>query len=485
MNDIARSKLIAGLKSLNKSEIQNFRLFLESPYFNQQPRLAKLYTYIQRFEADYNSSTLSYESVFKHLYPKEGFNAQRVREQLSFLYRLLKQFWVQAELRQSQHEAQILLLRQLRTRKLAAAFKVEANSLSKQLEQQEQVDIPRYWNRYQLSWEQAQFNAQLEKRVEDKSLPEAMGQLDVWYYLQKLNGTNELLNRQRILQTQYPVHGLGPVLTLLHDSEQAKPPLLQAYLLVYQLMEQDRESDFHQLILWLNQYQNHLPWHESRALYKHGQNYCIRRINAGDIAFEKELFHLYQNQLLSGIMLENGHLIHTDYKNIVTVAIRQNELEWVAGFIEQYRDRVIPQFRANVYNFCRASYLEAVGETSAAIRLLQQVEFTDVYYQLSAKHLLLRAYYKVEDWETLHFFVLSFRSFLQRNQEISQQNRRNHLNFLKLFLPLLRLCEREKLLAPTQWQASLSKYQSRLDHATQTAHLGWLQNSLTDFLVKP
>ncbi|MEL7529739.1 MAG: hypothetical protein AAFN10_00445 [Bacteroidota bacterium] len=473
---IARSKLILGLKSLSEIEHASFKLLLSSPYFNQQQRSAKLYLYLQQFAPQYEH--LTYEKVFRHLFPQEDFNAQRVREQFSFLYRLLKQFWVQAELEQSGNEAKILLVRQLRKRKLTSAFNVETKAFGKQLDQQKQLDIPQYWNRYQLAWEQAQFNAQLEKRVEDKSLPEAIEQLDQWYYLQKLNGTNELLNRQRILQTQYPIRGLAPLLVALEDESFHAPPLLQAYLLVYQLMEHDQKEDYLELIHWLNAHQEDLPWHESRALYKHGQNYCIRCINKGDITFEKELLSLYQSQLLSGLMLENGHLVHTDYKNIVTVGLRQKELAWVEGFMEQYKERVIPKFRANVYNFCRASFLEAKGKISEAIRLLQQVAFSDVYYQLSAKHLLLRCYYEVEDWETLHFYSLSFKAFLQRNQEISQQNRRNHLNFIRHFLPLLRLRERAALIPDQKFQLRLKAYQNRLEQATQTAHLGWLKTAL-------
>ncbi|MEM6347909.1 MAG: hypothetical protein AAF927_28725 [Bacteroidota bacterium] len=475
---IAHSKLILDLQSLAESEHASFQLLLNSPYFNQQQRSAKLYQYLVQFAPGYEE--LTYEGVFKHLFPQESFNAQRVREQFSFLYRLLKQFWIQTELAENTSEAKILLLRQLRKRQLSRAFKVETKALYKQLEAQNQVDIPHYWERYQLAWEQAQFNAQLEKRVEDKSLPLAIEQLDQWYYLQKLNGTNELLNRQRILRTQYPIKGLAPLIGILQDASFPIPPLLQAYLLVHQLMQDEQKKDYYQLIYWLSSQQDQLPWHESRALYKHGQNYCIRRINKGDISFEKELLSLYQSQLSSGVMLENGHLVHTDFKNIVTVGLRQKEIAWVEGFMEQYKERVIPQFRINVYNFCKASLLEAKGQISAAIRLLQQVEFSDIYYQLSAKHLLLRCYYKVEDWETLHFYSLSFKAFLQRNQEISQQNRRNHLNFIRHFLPLLRLREREGLIPVQKWQARLQAYQDRLAQASHTAHLGWLLEAIQD-----
>ncbi len=472
---LARSKLIHGLKSLSESEHTSFKLLLESPYFNQQQRSAKLYHYLQQFAPQYER--LTYESVFQHLFPQESFNPQRVREQFSFLYRLLKQFWIQKELKENESEAKILLLRQLRKRNLSSAFQVETKAFRKQLDQQEQVDIPHYWDRYQLAWEQAQFSAQLEKRVEDKSLPQAIADLDQWYFLQKFNGSNELLNRQRILQTQYAIPSLKPALAALDTSDFAPSPLLQAYLLVYQLMENDEQEYYEDLILWLQAHQSQLPWHESRALYKHGQNYCIRRINKGDITFEKELLDLYKRQLLSGLMLENGNLVHTDFKNIVTVGLRQQELAWVEDFMEQYKERVILKFRANVYNFCRASLLEAKGQVSQAIRLLQQVEFTDVYYQLSAKHLLLRCYYEVEDWETLHFYSLSFKAFLQRNQGISPQNRRNHLNFIRHFLPLLRLRERQGLISDHKWQQRLDAYQSRLEQASQTAHLGWLKSS--------
>ncbi|MEL7342744.1 MAG: hypothetical protein AAGM67_19825, partial [Bacteroidota bacterium] len=253
---------------------------------------------------------------------------------------------------------------------------------------------------------------------------------------------------------------------------------------VNQLLERGLEPDYHQLVQWLTTYQEQLPLHEVRALYKHAQNYCIRQINEGQKRYETALFQLYQDQLQSGVMLENGSLLHTDFKNIVTVGLRQGEIAWVDHFMERFYPLVATPHRENVYNLSRVSLLAAQGQLSAAVRLLQKVRFTDVYYQLSAKHLLLRCYYESGDWEMIPFSIASFQAFLQRNREISSQNRRNHLNFLKLFRRLFRLSERQHLFSEADWKKRSTQLQKKLIQASQTSHLGWLKDQLTTLLTE-
>ncbi|MEL6650980.1 MAG: hypothetical protein AAFQ87_09285, partial [Bacteroidota bacterium] len=461
MNEISSNSLIIGLRSLDKSEQKLFRDWLTSPYCNRQPRLLVLYDFLLGFAPDYDAASLTAEACFQAIFAGEAFAPQRLREQFSFLYRQLKQFWIHQELQQTE-DTDILLLRQMRKRKLNRAFATEARALDKRLSQASPLSFDHYWTQYQLSWEQTQLDAQQGKRSEAQALPLAMEQLDLWYSLQKLKGTNELLNRQRILRSKHPIASIQPLLAQIERSAKPLPSLLQAYYLVNQLLESGKENDFKRLVQWLTDQQQQLPSHEVRALYKHAQNYCIRQINEGRKRFEAALFQLYQDQLTSGVMLENGFLLHTDFKNIVTVGLRQGEIEWVSHFMERFHNQVAAPHQDNVYNVCRVSLSVANGQISEAIRMLQQVKFSDVYYQLTAKHLLLSCYYQAKDWEMIPFTIASFQAFLQRNQEISSQNRLNHLNFLKLFRRLFRLSERQHFLNEADWKKRSLQLQQKL-----------------------
>jgi len=67
---------------------------------------------------------------------------------------------------------------------------------------------------------------------------------------------------------------------------------------------------------------------ELRDLYEYAINYCLRRVNAGQLDFLKELFSLYKETLEAGLLFEDEQLSFWTYKNIVGVALRLREFLW-------------------------------------------------------------------------------------------------------------------------------------------------------------
>ncbi|MEM7040176.1 MAG: hypothetical protein AAF570_24625 [Bacteroidota bacterium] len=78
------------------------------------------------------------------------------------------------------------------------------------------------------------------------------------------------------------------------------------------------------------------------------------------------------------------------------------------------------------------------GAYSNAKKLLREVEFTDVYYHLDSKALLLKTYFELRDWEPLESLIEAFRIYLRRNKMISDYQRKVYLNFLKFAKKLYR-----------------------------------------------
>jgi len=59
------------------------------------------------------------------------------------------------------------------------------------------------------------------------------------------------------------------------------------------------------------------------------------------------------------------------------------------------------------------------------------VEYTDPRYRLHAKSLLLRTYYDLNEYEAFLSLSDSFRQYLQRNSQISDNRRTGFLNLVK------------------------------------------------------
>ena len=71
-------------------------------------------------------------------------------------------------------------------------------------------------------------------------------------------------------------------------------------------------------------------------------------------------------------------------------------------------------------------------ELGKALEYLHKVEYSDVFYALNSKEMLLKIYYEMNEEEALHNLLASFRIYLKRNKLISDNIRLPYQNFISL-----------------------------------------------------
>jgi hypothetical protein len=150
------------------------------------------------------------------------------------------------------------------------------------------------------------------------------------------------------------------------------------------------------------------------------------------------LFALYRAALDTGNLLENGSLSAWKYKNIASVGLQLQEFAWVESFIHDYRDKLPEEFRENAFAYNLADLLYHRGEYEQALKNLLKVEFTDVFYSLGTRKMMLMIYFEQGSTEAMLSLISSFRLFLKRNQLISESNRQAYSNFVSLVQAIYR-----------------------------------------------
>ena len=85
-----------------------------------------------------------------------------------------------------------------------------------------------------------------------------------------------------------------------------------------------------------------------------------------------------------------------EYKNIVTIGLRMKEFSWVQKFIEQYIKYPEPSQQKCVdLQYRKLVFFPEKFPRNFAV--FQEVEFTDLYYQLDVRAILLKAYFSLEE----------------------------------------------------------------------------------------
>ena len=204
--------------------------------------------------------------------------------------------------------------------------------------------------------------------------------------------------------------------------------------------------------------------------YGYAMNYCIKKINTGRNEYLDKVFTLYKLLLEHDIIYEGQYISQWDYKNIVTVGLRLQEIGWTEKFIEDYASRLQRDVRKNAYKYNLANLNYFKGDFKETMLLLREVEFTDMSYELSSKTLLLKSYFELEEYVALFPHADTFKLFLRRNKKISDYQKTIYKNLIRYIVKLSKLKARFRKVPP--------RLVREIQDSGEIADKTWLLNKL-------
>jgi hypothetical protein len=482
--------LIELLRTLQPRELTEFLEYLRSPYFNKHEPLRELGGYLARFAPTYEHPTrLQKEQIFAFLYPKQAYEDSVLYSLFSKLLKQLYSFLAQQVWDEEERLAEIFLLRQLAQRKVAEKHLGAARKRFPLLQPKS--------NRSQtlIYWEQFLYHNELDLaflseggRSYDENLQQKNDILDVLFVSEKLKMACDMLSRNVVTQAQYEPTMLNILLTYLDTSAQEKlnsAPVVQIYRCIIETLRQPDELPLYwQLKALLLAHYADFGKDEAMNMYGYLLNYCIRKINAGQVDFFEEVWQHYQLLVDTKLIYIGEYLPPWEYKQIITTALRLNKNAWARAFATNYRDELPEDARQNAYLYNMAAIYYSEKDYRAALLTLQNVVFTDTTYELGARLIQVKSYYELNEFEALRSLIEAFLIYVRRNKEISDYRKLANSHFLKLvrkLLPCKQIFE-EKTQAPEKLIDRLVSLRQQIDQKNPLANKDWLQ-SVTDALL--
>ncbi len=463
-----KGKLFLYLNSFSPREWKSFERFLVGVGKESVPDQVKLVGFWKERILSGQLVEPTKAEVADVLFPGQTVRAQEIRYLESDLVKSVEAWWIHQELRDDALLRRTILLRALSRRALPKPF----NSLMKEsealLQQSEVRDLDYLFYRYRLNNLAFEFASRRENRGLDPGLHRIMGDLEEMYLSGTLKYGSILVNLANVVSS--PVE---PELVerLLAFGREATGKGFQGaevyYHVLLTLVAPDQEEHYQRLLGTLEDGNDLFGQEEMGQLYAFALNYCVKKLNEGREDYLQKLFELYQRLLERRVIFDGNYILQQHFKNIVTTAIRLGEYAWTEAFLADYIRFVPPQDRTNSRTYNQAALHFAQRQYSAALRLLQQVEFTDVYYHVDSKALLLKTYYELAEWEPLLSLVEAFDIYLRRNRMISPYQQKVYRNFLKIAKKLVRkrLGSRKKV----------AEIKAEMEGVKEIADLGWLR----------
>lgn len=461
-----KTKVFRLLQTFSKEEWKRFDKFLRSPYHNESAKLYELFQLLR--------STLSKEIspqrevIWADLMPGP-FNLNNWKQLLHKFLGLQEQFIILESTPPLAWPRPLTYLQSLRARKLDKLYQQQLTRIQKAENASPLRDVEYHFHQYELRSEANQFYASDRTKANNLDLVGKSFMLDLWYLAQRLSNLAEVLNLQRILGPETaPTPDPETTRFLLAQAESPEVANIPMIHLVAQaihtLLEPDADTYYFALKDGLAESADQFSRVKARGLYTFAQNYCIRKINQGIPGFLQELFDLNLALLDKELLLEDGFLSPWHYKNIVITGLRLGEYEWVETFIESAKSSLPPALRKNAYTYNLAKLSYYRKDFKRVLRLLQAVEYEDLFYLLDAKAMLLKVYYERDEIEALEALLHSFQVYLNRNRSLSESHRQNYLNLIR-FVRALNKLDPGDTAQRAQWLKTVRATQQVADRA--------------------
>ncbi|MCB0401065.1 MAG: hypothetical protein KDD41_03215 [Flavobacteriales bacterium] len=428
------SKLIHILRTFSSKELKDFELYIRSPLFNRNKSVLNLLSILKKHHPELTDNSLSYENTAHKLFGSA--DIRKLRYVMTDLTKLAEQFM-----------ALLIHLKAPEKNRLQA---YQERSLDKffqqELKKQEELltvspirDDSHYQFMQELNELSFKFTLEHDNRNIDTTLQSLVDHLDLYYLTRKLKYSAEIINRMNILNVQYDIKLLENLLEFLHEHPFDDAPQILVYQQILKTLQQpEKRSNYEHLKVLITTHLTAFNRDDQYDLFGYLQNYCIKQINSGNIDYLNELFDNYNTMIEREVVIKNGTIAQFDFKNMVTVALRVEQYEWTAKFIDNYQHHLPEEQRINAVTYNKARLYFYRQQYRNCLKELLTVEFTDIFYSLDSRALLLKSYYELEDFESALSLINAFKIYLKRDKKVSGYQKDTYLNFLKIVNQLTR-----------------------------------------------
>ncbi|MCC6815599.1 MAG: hypothetical protein IT267_04215 [Saprospiraceae bacterium] len=430
------TKFYQFMKTLSPVEMNRLSKFLESPYFNKNEKLLKIYYAVESNIRVEKSIELNKQNVWNQIYLNSNYDDDKFRKHCAQLMDLVEDWLAQEIFEKNKLRKANYLLESVYQRQLDNLYS-SSTSRAMQLVNNE-IERPAnfYLNVYEIESLLYKLEKIEAKRIDKKNigkinLENLVTNLDYFYIAEKLKYYCTLLSWTKISNINDKSLFIEDIIKIAEQSEFAFIPSIAIYLKIYYTYkESENENHYFELKSLIDKYIYLFPKEEAKGIMEAAINYTIRKSHGYDNRFLHELFELYKSALTNETLLINNELSQWTFKNIVSNALLIKEFEWAEEFITLYEPYLNPKVRVNAVIFNRANLYFNNKEYKNVLYMLNKVQYEELFYNLNSKAMVISSYYELGEFNVLNSILESFKIFLNRNKDLSKEQKIRYLNLI-------------------------------------------------------
>jgi hypothetical protein len=423
-------KLYTILENLSPDELDDFLLYVNSPYNNSNIQISTLVETVIGFYRIHKSSEWPEDSLlWGTITQGDIFDATKLNRVFAHATALLESFLACEELQSD------LFTISMKRSEISGAL--GNKKLLRQSIKEAKAALDRFYTQ-DSAWFHAQYKISGIETMGDEK-PEIPA-LEIFYLVEKLKLYNTLASWKKMYNLNIELDHMDQVFKSANAEKFRQIPAVDIYHKMTQTFLEENVGDHYFQLRKLMKSHIHLfPKQEQNAIYTTAISYCINKINKSQLDFSRETFEVYREAVEKGFTLSDNEISASDFRNIVVVALRVNEIEWATHFIEQYAGYLQPKFRHNAVQFSLARVEMYRKNYKKVLDHLIVITFEDVWYNLGVKTMQLAAYYELEEFDALESLLNAFKMFINREKSLTKDRKSTYLLLIKFTQKLMRI----------------------------------------------
>lgn len=466
------NKVFSVLTALNRTDRRRLVKFMASPYFNQSKPLTQLCDF---FLEKLEGGAVEFEraDAFNAMFSNAVYDDTNFRKYCSDLLGLIEDFLAVEQFTQKKSNKKLATIEAVREKKFEALYSSSLRDARKELSQNGAQSSTFYYQNYLIEKGHYELMELEKKGVERFNVEDILLNLDNFYFIEKIKYYCSVLSQKNLLNQDYNIEFIYPVINYLKSKESNSSPVLSIYLSSYlTLSEPENIEHYFKLKELLIDYSSSLEKKEAVNLFDSAMNYCIRKMNQGKSEFYQEYFELAEKGLKESILLENGEITHWRFNNIVANALRLGKVEWADKFIGNNKEYLPETQRENVVSFSLSRLHWYQKDYNKVLEVIRNVEYEDFNYSLISKSTLLKAYFELNEFDALISFIETFSVYINRHKEIPVQRKKTYSTLISYTRKLVRLNVSDK--------KAVSKLNEEISKSEDFPSKSWLLEKLEE-----
>ena len=473
------SKFIQSLRLLTPEEFKSFHKWLQSPWANSNGKLVELYQLLQRHHPNYHSRNLTKEKVFARLYPQKKYDDKWMRNIMAGMSKQVEKFLAHQHLEKNDLLAKELLAKEYIARHESNRYTKKIKEIIKELESKKIKETDDYLKLYMIH-EELYNNSDSIQTYSDghPTLKIADLYLDTFYSIIKWRHINEMVERRFIHPEEWN----------LSDKKELLISLTKGLHIPINLLYQERitmvaDSNKYQYDSFKKKYfsaYDQLPMWDRKTMLFYLINMVIRMWLKGEQEVIYELLSLYKTGIEKKLLFHHGKLTKSTFANIVTTANSAGEFDYSKMFIEKYSTFLPPEVieDARAWALAKWHYKQKMYDNS--IDILAKHQFSDDFFILSGKFLLLQSYFDAclidgSYYLFFHDYVEALKKYFKRNKTFAKERTTALINTVNYAFKICKLVNNNE-----HSIARLEAIELKLNDENKIQGKKWLLNKLEE-----